>query len=50
MAATEEKDVEKTISEDLVVTKYKLAGEIVNRKYLLFDIKIMVDDFEWEEQ
>lgn len=31
MAATEEKDVEKTISEDLVVTKYKLAGEIVNR-------------------
>lgn len=34
MAATEEKDVEKTISEDLVVTKYKLAGEIVNSKYL----------------
>lgn len=33
MAATEEKDVEKTISEDLVVTKYKLAGEIVNSKY-----------------
>lgn len=31
--ATEEKDVEKTISEDLVVTKYKLAGEIVNSKY-----------------
>lgn len=34
MAATEEKDVEKTISEDLVVTKYKMAGEIVNSKYL----------------
>lgn len=33
MAATEEKDVEKTISEDLVVTKYKMAGEIVNSKY-----------------
>lgn len=28
--ATEEKDLEKTIAEDLVVTKYKLAGEIVN--------------------
>lgn len=24
---------EKTIAEDLVVTKYKLAGEIVNSKY-----------------
>lgn len=35
MAATEEKDVEKTISEDLVVTKYKMAGEIVNSKYLI---------------
>lgn len=33
MAAIEEKDVEKTISEDLVVTKYKMAGEIVNSKY-----------------
>lgn len=32
--ATEETDiVEKTIAEDLVVTKYKLAGEIVNRKF-----------------
>lgn len=30
--ATEEKDLEKTIAEDLVVTKYKLAGEIVNSK------------------
>lgn len=29
-----DKDVEeKTIAEDLVVTKYKLAGEIVNRKF-----------------
>lgn len=26
----EEKDLERTIAEDLVVTKYKLAGEIVN--------------------
>lgn len=34
MAATEEKDLEKTIAEDLVVTKYKLAGEIVNSKCL----------------
>lgn len=32
MAANEEKEVEKTIAEDLVVTKYKLAGEIVNSK------------------
>lgn len=28
----EKDDVEKTIAEDLVVTKYKMAGEIVNRK------------------
>lgn len=34
MAAIEEKEVEKNISEDLVVTKYKLAGEIVNSKYI----------------
>lgn len=26
-------DEEHTIAEDLVVTKYKMAGEIVNRKY-----------------
>lgn len=26
----DDKDVEKTIAEDLVVTKYKMAGEIVN--------------------
>lgn len=25
-------EAEKTIAEDLVVTKYKMAGEIVNRK------------------
>lgn len=31
--ATEEKDLEKTIAEDLVVTKYKLAGEIVNSEW-----------------
>lgn len=30
----DDKEVEKTIAEDLVVTKYKLAGQIVNRKYL----------------
>lgn len=28
----DEKDVEKTIAEDLVVTKYKMAGDIVNRE------------------
>lgn len=28
----DDKEVEKTIAEDLVVTKYKLAGQIVNRK------------------
>lgn len=31
----DDKDVEKTIAEDLVVTKYKLAGQIVNRKFCL---------------
>lgn len=32
-------DEEKTIAEDLVVTKYKMAGEIVNRMYyLLYNI------------
>lgn len=30
--ASEDKELEKTIAEDLVVTKYKLAGEIVNSK------------------
>lgn len=29
----DDKEVEKTIAEDLVVTKYKLAGQIVNRKF-----------------
>lgn len=27
-----DKDEEKTIAEDLVVTKYKMAGDIVNRE------------------
>lgn len=39
----DEKDVvEKTIAEDLVVTKYKMAGEIVNSelKHLYFHIFI----------
>lgn len=31
--ADDKEVVEKTISEDLVVTKYKLAGEIVNSEY-----------------
>lgn len=31
----DDKEVEKTIAEDLVVTKYKLAGQIVNRKFHL---------------
>lgn len=30
----DDKEVEKTIAEDLVVTKYKLAGQIVNRKFI----------------
>lgn len=29
----EKDEGEKTIAEDLVVTKYKMAGDIVNRKY-----------------
>jgi uncharacterized protein YaiI (UPF0178 family) len=29
----DDKNVEKTISEDLVVTKYKMAGEIVNSEF-----------------
>lgn len=29
----DDKEVEKTVAEDLVVTKYKLAGQIVNREY-----------------
>lgn len=31
----DKEDVEKTISEDLVVTKYKMAGDIVNRKFIV---------------
>lgn len=32
----DDKDVaEKTIAEDLVVTKYKMAGEIVNSEFLI---------------
>lgn len=27
-------ETEKTIAEDLVVTKYKMAGDIVNREYI----------------
>jgi len=29
----DKEESEKTIAEDLVVTKYKMAGDIVNRKY-----------------
>lgn len=39
----EEKDVtEKTIAEDLVVTKYKMAGDIVNRKYFFVLVQRML--------
>lgn len=38
--ADEKEIVEKTIAEDLVVTKYKLAGEIVNRKCLCLGFAI----------
>lgn len=30
----DKEETEKTIAEDLVVTKYKMAGEIVNRKQM----------------
>lgn len=33
--ADDKEVVEKTIAEDLVVTKYKLAGEIVNSEYIV---------------
>ena len=33
MADKDKDDQEKTIAEDLVVTKYKMAGEIANRKF-----------------
>jgi hypothetical protein len=32
----DKEETEKTIAEDLVVTKYKMAGEIVNRKKMPF--------------
>jgi len=32
----DKEETEKTIAEDLVVTKYKMAGEIVNRKETVF--------------
>lgn len=31
----DKEEAEKTISEDLVVTKYKMAGDIVNREFLI---------------
>jgi hypothetical protein len=31
----DKEEAEKTIAEDLVVTKYKMAGDIVNRKCLI---------------
>ena len=31
-----DKDEQQTIAEDLVVTKYKMSGDIANRKYNLF--------------
>lgn len=34
--ADKDEQQEKTIAEDLVVTKYKMAGDIANRKYLIF--------------
>lgn len=34
--AEEKEIIEKKIDEDLVVTKYKLAGEIVNRKWVKY--------------
>jgi hypothetical protein len=34
MADKDKDDQEKTIAEDLVVTKYKMAGEISNRKLI----------------
>lgn len=35
-------EAEKTIAEDLVVTKYKLAGQIVNRKFINYTINTFV--------
>lgn len=48
--ASEDKELEKTIAEDLVVTKYKLAGEIVNSKHFICWTYLTgdeVDVLEW---
>lgn len=42
----DDKEVEKTIAEDLVVTKYKLAGQIVNRK-LTKNVIVVMDVLVW---
>lgn len=34
-------EAEKTIAEDLVVTKYKMAGDIVNRKVFFINIYLI---------
>lgn len=34
--------VDKTIAEDLVVTKYKMAGDLVNRKFCLLVVIILM--------
>jgi hypothetical protein len=36
----DKEESEKTIAEDLVVTKYKMAGDIVNRKQLIRGLTI----------
>lgn len=47
--ASEDKELEKTIAEDLVVTKYKLAGEIVNsKKNQIFYISDWLSEFTIE--
>ena len=38
----DKEESEKTIAEDLVVTKYKMAGDIVNRKYSIKNIFIII--------
>lgn len=42
----DDKEVEKTIAEDLVVTKYKLAGQIVNRKFKQTSLTLGYDHFQ----
>lgn len=39
----DDKDVEKTIAEDLVVTKYKMAGEIVNSELKCLKILTLIN-------